>query len=364
MARGFFLGMDKGIARVLDDQGKVMEVPATQIPQGLTAGQDFNFRASQSGKFRIAEPVSKRKTVSNSARDRQQYAMQRLMGKGWTGPQAAGIVGRFMVESFPDLRTTAVGDKEIPGASHGIGQWNRERKAAMQAYTTGKAPNGKFTDHPLVVAAAKASPGNRGAGNLDAQIDFFDWEIRNSPSERLAYAAVRRAKTAEDAATGMMHYERPRGYLSKAPSRGLHWHKTVRNASMVMKQYDPNYEFKTDFAASQRDVDTSNMAIRDETGDMRVAEQSQGDYGRTMGDAISFGGLEGGMEDSFVSEEASDEETLGEQIGGAFSEASGFGEEAETVDLSSIRQKIQMMMQQGQTAAASGPTMKDIFGGR
>lgn len=361
MALGFFLGMAKGIGRVLDEKGKIVEVPAARIPKNLQAGQDFKFRSSASGEFRIAEPVSIRKTESNSPRHRQQYAMNRLMQKGWTGPQAAGIVGRFMVESFPDLRTTAIGDREIPGASHGIGQWNRERKAAMQAYATGKVPGGKFTEHPLVLAAAKASPGNRGAGNFDAQIDFFDWEIRNSPSERLAYAAVRRAKTAEDAATGMMHYERPRGYLSKAPSRGMHWHRTVKNATMVMKQYDPNYEFKSDFAANQRDLDLANMSVRDETGDMTVAERTQNSFGESQADGPPI--FDTSTEDNFDSQEAPDEETMGETLG--FAEEGG-AMEAETVDTSHHRARIQEMIQQGQQAQMGGlpglPTFRDLFG--
>lgn len=346
MARGFFMGMAKGIAKVLDDKGKIMEIPASRIPKGLTAGQDFDYRASSSGNFRIAAPVSKRSTVSNSAKDRQQYTMQRLMTKGWTGPQAAGIVGRFMVEAFPDLRTTAVGDREIPGGSFGIGQWNRERKAALESYATGKVRPGKFSDNPLVMAAAKAG-GNGDAGGLDTQIDFFDWEIRNSPSERLAYAAVRRARTAEESATGMMHYERPRGYLSKSPSSGMHYAKTVRNASAVMKGYDPNYEPKLEFAASQRDLDMANMSVRDETGDLRVMEQSQGDYGRTLG------------EEGIVSEEASDEDTLGSSL---MEEEGGEAMDPGTVDTSPIRAKIQDMIQQGRQVAASGPMLKDIFG--
>lgn len=353
MAVGFFLGVNKGrIAKIMDPDGNVVEVPLHKIPKGLKPGQDFNYRASSSGNFRIAEPVSSRGRASNSARDRQQFAVQHLMKKGWTAPQAAGIVGRFMVEAFPDLRTTAVGDREIPGGSFGIGQWNRERKAALRAYATGKVEPGKFEKNPLVIAAAKSSPGSRSAGDFATQLDFFDWEIRNSPSERIAYAAVRRAKSAEDAATGMMHYERPRGYLSKSPSSGMHYSKTVKNAQSVMKAYDPHYEVKTDFAASQHDVDLATMATRDETGDLIVMEQSQGDPGfETMDDFI----------DDPQEEETQD--SLGGLLGGGVSAVGA----PETVDTSQHAADIEAMIEFGRQAESGGlpslpRTLNDVFG--
>lgn len=351
MALGFFLGVRKGIGRIMDPSGKIMEVPLARIPKGLQPGQDFNYRASSSGNFRIAEPVSVRKRASNSAKDRQQYAMQRLMKKGWTAPQAAGIVGRFMVEAFPDLRTTAIGDREIPGGSLGIGQWNRERKAALEAFATGRA-SGKYSDNPLVVAAAKAG-GNGEVGNLDTQIDFFDWEVRNSPSERIAYSALRASKTAEDAGTAMMHYERPRGYLSKSPSSGLHWNKTVRNAQSVMKSYDPNYEFKVDFTGNQRAIDMANLATRDETGDLVVMEQSQDDPGFMTMD-----------EDESVinSGEKKREKTLGDLMGGGVEETEmspGMGP-----DTSRVRAEIDASIERGRQASMSPlPSLRDVFGG-
>ncbi len=270
------------------------------------------------------------------------------MKKGWTAPQAAGIVGRFMVEAFPDLRTTVVGDKEIPGGSFGIGQWNRKRKAALEAYATGKVRPGKFSENPLVIAASKAG-GQGDAGDFKTQLDFFDWEIRNSPSERNAYASVRRAKSAEEAATGMMHYDRPRGYLSRSPSSGMHYSRTIKNAQSVMKAYDPNYEPKLDFAASQHDVDVATMSTRDETGDLLVMEKSQEDDPGFLT-----------MDEDYVSEEVTPEDSLS-GLGLGSSSDEGFVPEA--VDTSGVRDKIQAMIEQGRQAAASGmPTLNDIFG--
>lgn len=356
MDLGFFIGVKQGVASFLNAAGKKMEIPANRVPGNLRPGQDFNYRTSSKGDVRIAAPVSNRSKPSNSARDRQQYAMQHLMRKGWTAPQAAGIVGRFIVESYPDLRTTAVGDREIPGGSVGIGQWNRERKAAMIAFATGKIPGGKFGTHPLVVEAARAGGGGDPT-SLDSQLDFFDWEVRNSPSERIAYSAIRRARSAEDAATGMMHYERPRGYLSKAPSRGMHYSQTVSHAGRVMNQFDPNYQPKLAFAGTQADLDAAELSARDETGDALVAEGAQHP---NLGDDLDYDPFAAGEDD------AQEEETLKDALGSVYSEENqGDGSQDLGAD---NREYIQQVIQQGVQAAQGGgtlprlPTLNEVIG--
>lgn len=354
MSIGFFVGIAKGVAKFIDDKGGIVEIAAKKIPGSLRPGQDFNYRASENGNMRIAAPVSARGRPSNSAKDRQQYAMQHLMKKGWTAPQAAGIVGRFIVESYPDLRTTAIGDREIPGGSVGIGQWNRERKAAMIAYATGKSPGGKFGSHPLVLAAAQAGGGGDPT-SLDTQLNFFDWEVRNSPSERIAYNAIKRASNPEQAATGMMHYERPRGYVSKAPSRGMHYSQTVNHASRVMGQYDPNYQPKLNFAASQHDLDEAGLSVRDSTGgDATTAEHMQ--EAGSVGQDDEYDPFAGGEEDT------SEESSLKEALGLDQEQAQPYQ------DLGADnRAYIQQMMAQGQQASQAGPlpgfpTLNEMFG--
>lgn len=339
MALGFFVGIKEGVGRFMDAAGKVSEIPASRVPKNLKPGQDFNYRASSSGNFRIAEPVSTRTgKATNSPRDRQQYAVKHLMSKGWSAPQASGIVARLTVESYPDLRTNAVGDREIPGASHGIGQWNRERKAAMIAYTTGKIPAGKYSNHPLVKEAAAASPGNRGRDNFDAQLDFWDWEVRNSPAERIAYAAIRRAKTAEDAGTGMMHYERPRGYTSGNPRGGMHWKETVSRSANIMKQFDPNYTPHLQMTDDPKSVDTANIVSDIEQGDMVTAEAIGALDDPILSDVFGTG-----------NDGEEDEDTFGETVSTA---SQTFAEESQPEDLSDDNWAfIQQMIQQGQQAS-------------
>lgn len=393
MALGFFMGLKNGIGRFMDPDGNVVKIPGNKVPKNLKPGMDFDYRAPKTkrpdpnlerepfnpadkkkfkleqephkpgGKgemelmnIRIAEPVSaKTSKATNSPRDRQQFVMKRLIAKGWTAPQAAGIVGRFTVESFPDLRTNAVGDKEIPGASHGIGQWNRERKAAMLAYTTGKIPPGKYSNHPLVVAAHKASPGPGDRNDLGRQVDFFDWEIKNDPGERIAYMAIKRAKTAADAGTGMMHYERPRGYTTRNPSGGMHHRETVKRSENIMAQYDPNYTPKVAMAGHEKDVDAAKMIADVETGDALAMEAIQPLIEEDPTLAELFG-----LENDDGTSEEDEEDTFGSAVSTA-SEEIPAGEGADTSDNWAF---LQAMMQQGQQASQGGafPSFKDLFG--
>lgn len=360
MATGFFIGLKNGFGEFMDEAGQVLRVPANRVPRKLQPGQDFKYRANSKGdNIHIAEPVSARAQASNSPRDRQQFAIKHLISKGWTAPQASGIVGRFMVEAYPDLRTNAVGDKDIPGASHGIGQWNRERKAAMIAYTTGRNPGGRYADHPLVLAALEASPGSRSKNDLGAQLDYFDWELRNSPSERIAYNTIRRAKNPIDAAAGMMHYERPRGYTSSSPTRGMHWSRTAKNAAHVMRAYDPNYDAKVDLVASPHDVDRANAATNNELGDMGTAEAIARGEGFSEDDSLN---QVLGLDDD-VSDQTDDEDTLGGAISSA---AEDYGTETEGVDTSDSHAFIQEMIRQGQEASAGSlprlPNLNEVLG--
>lgn len=252
MALGFLFDMGKDRARIATSDGRMIGVPRSQIPKGLQPGMDVNWAPSGSSISitPVAPPAatSQERTASKNpnapklrgARARQQYVFQKMVGHGWTPPQASGIVGRLMQESGDGLNTRALGDKQIPGGSFGIGQWNRERKAALWAFQTGTAPAGPFKNHPLVVAAAKASQGGRDPGDLDGQVDFWNWEIRNSPSERIALAALQRADTSEESSIAMMHYERPKGYTPRNPTGGHGYGNTVRNANAVLGTYDPS----------------------------------------------------------------------------------------------------------------------------
>lgn len=351
MSKGFFSHVAEGFAHIYTDKGDLVKVSTKRLPEGSKPGADIDVRTSPKGNVRVGAVGNS--TKLNTAQDRQQYAIKRLMlpghgpsGNGWTPAQAAGMVGRFMQESFSDLRTNAVGDREIPGASVGIGQWNRERKAAMIAYTTGKAPSGQFANHPLVLAALRESGGkDRGSSNFDAQLDFADWEIRNSPSENLAFHALAHADSPDQAAAAMMHYERPRGYTRGNPTAGHGYHNAVKNANNVLTSYDPKYVPDVQVGggaggAAFDNPDGGDNNMLDNNDPMEVDPNQEAPSEET----------------------ASDEPTLGDTINQAFTSG-----EMDYSGTQAIGQNIAGMMEQGQQASSGTlprlPTIEEIYKG-
>jgi hypothetical protein len=330
MALGFLSHIENGIAKILGEDGNVIDVPATRIPQGLKPGMDFTYRRSKRGNMNIRPPADTSSTeATNSPRARQQYAIKRLMspghgpdGKGWSLAQATGIVARGMVESYGHLDTNARNPRD-PGTSEGIFQWNGRRKDAMRAFT--KKYENKF----------------------DGQIDFFDHEVRNSPSERLALIALEKATSPEEAARAMMHFERPQGYTPGNPGRGLGYRQSIKNAQTLMASYDPNYKPSIlPSVSGQRELGGGGIAPEDaaDLGDMSI------DSGDTTVDT----------------EDSSDpsQSTFGSDIE---SDLSGLGQGG-TVDTSGTEANIQGMIQQGYNAQMQGgylprlPTINELFG--
>lgn len=331
MGLGFFSHIMDGFAHIYDHKGNLTKVSAQRLPPNAKPGQDIDIRTSPKGHVRVGAVGNSVKT--NTAADRQQYAVKRLMspghgpnGKGWSAAQASGMVGRWMQESYPRLDTKARGDLSIPGASVGIGQWNRERKAAM----------------------IKFSKDRGGPTNFDAQIDFGDWEIRNSPKERLAFSALAAAKNPEEASAAMMHYERPRGYSPGNPRGGHGFHQTVQYANSVMSRYDPSY---TPQGVAVGGAPADNEAIA--AGDPSAA-----------GD-INFDNSTDPALDT--TQDTTQEPTLGQTLGDQFQQdmSSGGGAPADT---SGISQNIAGMIDQGQQASAGSlprlPTIEELYGQR
>lgn len=351
--RAFFVDAAKGMARLhIEGEKELFNVPLKALPRNVSTGSEFDLAPPKGGTNTAAKANAKAAAKAKadgtgdvppkgggkgaSAHDRQQYAVRRLMsegrgpeGKGWSKEQAAGIVGRFMQEAFPHLDTKARGDLDIPGASVGIGQWNRERKTA------------------LIRFAKKAGTD---ATNFDTQLDFFDWEIKNSPKERRALVALTAAQTPEEASEAMMHYERPSGYTPSNPRGGHAFSLTVRNAGRVLQGYDPTYTPTVDVAGG----DLPNI-----TDPASLVESIMADLG--AGDAPAGGGLDG-EEDGL----SLDEPTLGETMGEQFASDMSAGQ-ADTTGTDSISQDIEEMIAQGQAAASSAsgfPTFAELFGER
>lgn len=253
MPKFFVYDVQGDTAKVVDDDGNLSDVPVTQLPKGTQAGQDFDMagntrppssiapegeglpadgttgaphiRPGDNDKMDILPEVApgnvpvleqQAKAAPTGPAARQQYAMQKVVSMGWSPEQAAGVVGRFMQEAYPDLRTGAIGDK---GISMGIGQWNKDRRAALVNFAKEN----------------KADP-----LSLDTQLEFWNHEIRTSPNEKTAFETLSHAKSYEDASEAMMHYERPRGYTRANPAAGHGFDNTVNNAYSVLQAYDPD----------------------------------------------------------------------------------------------------------------------------
>lgn len=132
-------------------------------------------------------PLSEQAAALNSMRGnlRQQSAFDFFVQRGWSPVQAAGIVGGLRGETG-NLSTTQLHDN---GIGIGIAGWNAERRAALNRFA---AANGKS------------------ATDLQTQLEFVDYELRNNEAE--AGALLKAARTPEDAGNAMLRYFRPANY--------------------------------------------------------------------------------------------------------------------------------------------------------
>jgi len=119
--------------------------------------------------------------ITSNAKSSVEY----LQKKGWTRAQASGIVANLQAESGINLNTKALGDS---GSAAGIAQWRGSRQTDFQ----------QVVGKPVTAA------------NLNEQLDFVDWELKNT--ERIAGEKIRATKTAADAAIATdKFYERSDG---------------------------------------------------------------------------------------------------------------------------------------------------------
>lgn len=125
-------------------------------------------------------------------------AMSFFQRRGLTTAQAAGLVGNLQAESGANLDPRAVGDG---GRAIGIAQWHPDRRANF--------------------SRAIGKPFER--STFEDQLNFIWWEFNNT--ERAAFAQLRRATTAEQAAAIVdQYYER---------SSGAHRNRRIANAAAL-----------------------------------------------------------------------------------------------------------------------------------
>lgn len=145
-------------------------------------------------------------------------AYQRLISKGWTPAQAAGIVGNLSAESGLNTQARNPGDGQDGSDSIGVAQWNGGRARALKQF-----------------AAARGTDWH----DLDTQIDFLDHELRTS--ERGAGETLARATNAEEAAAAFVGYERPAGWTPGNARGAMHWDKR-RDAALRIAGQNPQAE--------------------------------------------------------------------------------------------------------------------------
>lgn len=124
--------------------------------------------------------------------------------QGGLSPMAAqAMVARFQQESGPGLNTVAHGDRNLPGGSHGIAQWNRGRLDGLKKFGgdnwTDAATQARYVLHEL------------------------------NTSEKAAGDMLRSARDPQTALLASMNYERPQGWTRQNPAGGHGFANTQRN---------------------------------------------------------------------------------------------------------------------------------------
>lgn len=145
----------------------------------ILAGMSDAQKRAAVGNTGISSSVAAARNKSYPERERT--AMAYFMARGWSEPQAAGIVANLKRESAFDAQ--AVGDN---GKAYGIAQWHPDRQETF------KKQFGKDI--------TKSS--------FDEQMAFVDWELRNSEAKAGRLLKMQIDKRGAGAAVSR-YYERP-----------------------------------------------------------------------------------------------------------------------------------------------------------
>lgn len=138
-------------------------------------------------------------------------AMQFFIGKGYTPPQAAGIVGNLMHESGLNTGALNPGDGADGSNSIGVAQWNGDRAAGLQAFAQqiGGDPN-----------------------DLMTQLAYVDHELQGPESK--TREALMQAQDPIAATKAFVGYERPQGWTPATPTSALGFGSRAKNAASLM----------------------------------------------------------------------------------------------------------------------------------
>lgn len=134
--------------------------------------EEFDLKREQRREDKISDAAAAFSGKFNA--NRASYIRNKFVSLGYPEHVANGLVGNIMQESGTGINTGAVGDG---GYSIGMGQWNKKRGQALKAYAKERGTDWK---------------------DLDTQILYLDHELKTT--EKAAYNAVLKTKTASEAA--------------------------------------------------------------------------------------------------------------------------------------------------------------------
>jgi hypothetical protein len=179
VAKAQSIGDYKSLADL--DAARIMQ-PVWQSISGLTDAQKVVVQAQLS---RGMVPIVPQQMNGLSGAPKQKAAYDFFVDKGWSPPQAAGIVGGLRGETA-GLDPTQIHDG---GIGIGIAGWNGQRRDALNQFA----------------AANNASP-----TDLKTQLEFVNYELNGS--EKVAGDKLRAAQTPEQAGQATLSYFRPANY--------------------------------------------------------------------------------------------------------------------------------------------------------
>lgn len=112
-----------------------------------------------------------------------------FISKGYTHEQAAGIIGNLAVETGHFTAGMTPGKMTDKGIGWGVAQWNGDRLARLRARYGSQWPS------------------------YEEQLDFIDWELKNTHGR--AYSMLKNARDPAAAAEAFCNFEQPLGHTWK-----------------------------------------------------------------------------------------------------------------------------------------------------
>lgn len=178
--------------------------------EGLRRKHDLNLSGAAIDGLVRTERYDEARALAKSVAFPERQAVEFFTGRGYSREQAAGIVGHLVQESGLDPNARNPGDGRDGSDSIGLGQWNGARAKALVRF-----------------AAERGRPVN----DFQTQLEFIDHELKGS--EGRAGAALKSAKTVDEATAAFMGYERPKGWTADNPTGGHGWDNRLAHAKRL-----------------------------------------------------------------------------------------------------------------------------------